>query len=395
MIKASPSYDDSQHEWAIGLTAATTGLSILRQLQGTGQKWLVCLNPFPVQGGGYDITKVTFRIRDATDIIDYGILIRRILAESTPTTRGNVFWVNRTVGQGPGGADSDIVTISHRTKFESSHEDGKDGYELDASAYQPVQYLDMTSAQQSASTRIESIEVCDQLCVVFGDGNVGAAPDSPDPALPVLLGEHLPAELDRPLSWWLAGIPGNRFRANTDTANDEITAGYQRYCNDTPGNGDICDMWDILLMFHQGAEDLKDGVLPSDADRNKLIADMLDKLNAILRDLFDGEIDPQTVRDRNNRALLITMPPYLPDVTDDTSPDMNKQAFVQWSESLLGLAGTWRMPLYNPYFLAVNEDDYLESQSYLFTDAGAEDVARGAAVAYQTNRIGGEGLGIY
>lgn len=378
--------------WIVLRSTKTTGDDVLQVdlSYGNSSAGQTVLDTLQVDMGATD--KVVFHgnsvnlngtTSEDDDIIDFAVLVR----SAEGTTRGNAFWVNRTVGQGPGGHDNDIVTISHRTKFEASHDDGKLGYELDANAFRPAEYLDVTSQDQTDSTAIISVELADALYVAFGDSNVGKQPGV-TPAAPQRLGAYFYMNLAQPLPWWVAGIPNDALATDVELDPDLfITAGYKRYCHPTPGEGDICDMWNMLLLVQIGGNDIQKSVLSSEDDRNRFVADMTNRLFAILSDCFANDDD------RSNRAILFGMPPYR-----DSSPAVepfNREAFIQWSEAVMGLAAAYRVSFYNPFYDVMNNWEFQNSDGVHYSDTGADAICAVAAVAYESNRFGGSGIDVY
>lgn len=400
----------------LAFASSTGGQGVLDTLRSNMNS-----SPHKIEFNGLGVDVLT---GEAGQTIDFGLLLHK---NEDGDAKGNVFWVNRSTGRGPGGDAKDIVTISHRTKYEYVNSgtdprgDGKIGYVLTGSASGAANNVEYLQNSAGGSSTLSQIEVCDQLCVLFGEGNLGKARAGGAPANVDLLGTHVPDDLELPLSWWLAAIPANKLTADTPATGSRITAGYQRFCNSTPGNGDICDMWNVLLVFQQGVDDL----VGCTADtRNATVGLLYDRLRGMMEQWFSFVTDGEAEYDRNNRVLLLGPPPYADQQYPPfypTTGNEETQGMIQWGEAMLGISSVWRVPLYFPFYAVVNKatnlpatnppnpqlfaliyNDYMERNTAtgqmsqnLYSSSGAAAISPLAVLAYQTNRIAGAATSLY
>ncbi len=109
------------------------------------------------------------------------------------------------------------------------------------------------------------------------------------------------------------------------------------------------------------------------------------------------------LNERNNRMFLFSMPPYRKTAGDVLQ--IHRQAFIQWSEAVLGVALSRRIPCYNTYYDVVNNDGYVATGGALgyqdpsdgvhYQPDGAKFICQAAARAFESNRIGGAGPVVY
>lgn len=237
--------------------------------------------------------------------------------------------------------------------------------------YTCPEYMVLTAG--GANDTIESVQVAARLAVYLGDSQVSR--DAPNrlyrlsTAIDGALGETIP--------WWQAAIPGNKLTLDTSGYH---TAAYQRFCNDTPGDGDLCDMPSILLAYcGLGGGDIA-SVVGSDEDaRNPLIAEMVQRVAGILSLLFAN------ANALDNRAFLLGSGP----LTQLTA--IEQLAVSQFNDALAGLAKSVRVPFFNPFNLVqANIATYLVSggvTDHHYTTTGATAVGTRAAAMYENNRI--------
>lgn len=286
-----------------------------------------------------------------------------LMVQHRPVTgKMDVFFQNRTTGQGPEGA-ADFVTISHACKNDAAG-DGSRGQEYTVGV---PEYLSL-----AGTAAVASIEVGWEPVVLFGDDQVSIADDR--------LGAHLPSAFTLPRIYWDASIGGNLL---TETVTSSHTAGYLRYKHGTPGGGDLCEMTSVLFCFAGfGLNDVTQ-IGTTEANRRVYASRVIQRTAEILSNL-----------DSTSGAIIIGLPPF--SLSGSASEDEAKTIQHQINPALAALAEAARCACYIPWDDMVATDTesdaiptfiaaYTGDAGLHYNSAGAAIVAAAAARAYEAN----------
>jgi len=324
-----------------------------------------------VTSSGNDATQTTLALdMGATDQVTFGAANVSLAAagaeagdtfdllyEQRADNKADVFYVNKTSGQG-GQGDSDIATISHACKNASAR----------AAEYS------VTSGdwlRLSGTATVSALEVGWQPLVILGDSQCSRTSSR--------LGTHLPTAFTHDRIWWQAWIAGN---ALCNTSVGGSTAGYLRYKSASAGYGDLCEMTTPLFVYGgMGLNDISGLVNDLEANRNGAVSLITTRLAEIIDDL----------QDRSVPSLIIGLPPY----SSGTASAADAAAIRDQLNGVLeGAATASRCAFVNPWYEVVEAGTELESiptfdATYTedggthYNSAGAQLVAILAAAAVE------------
>jgi hypothetical protein len=293
-----------------------------------------------------------------------------LLYEQRADGKADLFYLNKTTGQGPLGAD-DFATISHAVKHESTR-----GYEYTIAT---PDYLKITG-----TAAVAAIQVGWEPIVIFGDSQCSRNGEV-NISSSYRLGSHLPTAFTHDRIYWMACIAGSLLTANNGTSH---TAAYLRYKSATPGQGDLCEMTTPLFIIGGiGINDISVVVGSTEANRNKIIGLLATRFSEILDDLQDRAIP----------TLIIGLPPY--SKSGDADEAEAQCVKNQINPMLEGLAIGVRAAYLNPWWDVVEQSTandavptflagYTEDGLHYDT-VGAAYVAGLAATALESGVVGG------
>lgn len=281
----------------------------------------------------------------------------------------DLFYTNITTAQGPEKAGGfDFATFCHGTKNAGTR---ATPYAVTAPPNQI--YLSGTAA-------VASIEIGWEPIILFGDSQASyQASTGP-------LAVAMPNAFEYPRIYWPSGVPGGRISA---TVTNNHTSGIQRYKNDTPGLGDICDMRGTLFCWCGfGVNDSAIITASSPADEISRINVAMQVAGAIQTILTD-------VATNGHKMLIIGLPPY----SHPVNATARKAQYIknQFNPMLEGLAMAARASYFNPWYIMCAGDQAADIPTFAsaftqdgthYSDAGAAIVAPAAARAYQGSFIG-------
>lgn len=299
---------------------------------------------------------------EAGDTID-------MLAEFRASSKADLFWTNRTTGQGPEGV-GDFATFSHKVRATTTR---AAEYSIDKPAY----------LKNTGTAAVAAIQVGWEPLVLFGDSQL-SIPSS-------RLGFHLPTAFTHPRIFWESWISGNTMTDGVGGGSQ--SPGYLRYKSTTAGNGDLCEMKGCVFVFGGfGVNDLS-GIGTTEANRNKIVALLATRYCEILDDLQDRAIP----------TLIIGLPPY--STATNASEQEAQTIKTQFNPLLEGLAIGVRAAYCNPWHAMVQGGtaaDAVPTFLYEYTfegneatkglhynTTGAAIVASMAARALETGIVGG------
>jgi hypothetical protein len=280
-------------------------------------------------------------------------------------TKWDLFYQNRTSGQGPAGADTDLATISHCVAY-SGTRGSASWYDF---TNQPV-YLNMTG-----TATVATIEVGYEPLVLFGDSQVSLADHR--------YAEHLPGAFTYPRIYWLAALGGGSLITSLA---GHSTAGYLRYKSTTPGQGDLCEMTGVVFVFcGYGVNDFT-AYADTDVERNGRVMEWIQRAAEIICDLQVNA----------NQCFIIALPPYSAVTANVHMAQCIKN---QFNVALEGLAIGSRSPFLNPWWdmvvqSAANDDVPTFNTTYCtdtvhYNTVGAAAVSALAVKAFESNSVGG------
>lgn len=331
---------------------------------------------------------------EAGDTFDIAVYVRPPVSGLTDS-RSNMFWHNRTTGQGPT-SSSDWLDISHAAKSTTTRyaaepsNSGYTGYTHDGAALRPVEFL-----RVAGTGTITRCKVGYRMIVGGIASNMGT-------------GSYTPQRLGSGIKNYINPLLPNAsddLYFNTARPNQPLLRGqtglcqpyYTRFKNSTPGAGDVTDMlWNALFIFGDaGGNDLKaDGGTTGDVgttnattgistvgQRDQRCAELVWKMAEMVADIkYNGN-------ERNNEVLIVGMAPYHdPSLT----PGIQDDAFKQWTQGMEGVAAASRSFFYNPFTLVENNlATYQESDGVHYTEPeGGTAVALAALAARSLNKSG-------
>lgn len=325
--------------------------------------------------------------------------LRDLWAQFRPsgaTTRGNLIYVCRNRGQGAQGTN-DPVHFSHAAKSTASRytagaNSGQTGYQLDAGAVRPIEFLRLSHT--GTAPTVVSISVIAKLVILFGDSMMGSAGMNFNSGTNT--GGRLGLSIIEELGLGDAHV--NAGRANCALARgvtSTCTAGFLRY-NNTPGAGDIADFWGAILFVHFGGNDLKadggatglpltvastSGLPANTAAIKARVCELAWMVSEILADWFVRN------NERDNEAVLISLPPYNDPGQTEAVHD---EAFRRWGYALQGLAAAFRVPFCDQRPI-VEADTASRQESdgvHLTYPTGSAAVARAVIGAWRSSASG-------
>ena len=273
---------------------------------------------------------------EASDSFDFYFYMK-------PSTKSiDWFYANRTTGQGPEGS-RDLAIISHTSKRFAER-----GGTLPTMARMPSQ---VSISATGGSSNVERLYVCRKPVVILGDSQ------SIDHV--ARIGGQLPSDFIHDRVGISAAISGNRI---SETAVGAHTRGDKRYCSDTPGLGDICDMRDIILAItNYAANDLPNG---------QTVDQIVDAHEAIITDAIG----------HGNEVILLGITP-LADFHADVSDNFTRTLL---NNRLQDLATANGIAWFNPYDgVLANQATYLDSGGLHLNQAGSGFVASQLVLAYE------------
>jgi len=282
--------------------------------------------------------------------------------------RLDVYYKNKTAGQGPEGAD-DIVTISHAVKAAATRDEVQpsDTY---------ISWLHLTG-----TATVESVEVGWEPVVMLGDAQVSIGDDR--------IGKHLPIAFEHPRIYWDASIADNAIVAGVGGGHS--TPAYLRYKHGTPGEGDLYEMRGaVVAVCAMGLVDI-DGIA-SDVEANVKVLAMLDGVAEILA----------ASQDNGNTPLVIGLPPYN---KAPAAEEHEAQAIVRFNRGLEGVCVSARCAFYDCWPDMIESstrndgipafDVRYSADGELLNSAGAEVVASRAAAVLERGVAGGDSAPLY
>jgi hypothetical protein len=299
----------------------------------------------------------------------FHLAIQCVNKTSTGDT-ADLFYTNITTPQGPEKAGGfDFATFCHGTK-----NGGTRATPYSTSPATPNQiYL-------SGTATVASIEIGWEPVIVFGDSQAkyDAATGS--------LGAAIPDAFEYPRIYWPAGVGGGRISA-TVVANH--TSGVQRYKNDTPGLGDICDMRGVLFCWAGF------GVNDSAIITASSPADEISRINVAMQVAGSIQTIFTDIVTNGNKLLVISLPPY----SHAVNATERKAQYIknQFNPMIEGLAMAARASYYNPWWVMCGGNHYGDIPIFAdvytidgthYNAVGAAIVATLAARAYEASFIG-------
>lgn len=199
------------------------------------------------------------------------------IALAFSTTDVNLFYMNKSIGQG-GESTGDIATFSHAAKNTGSR-----------STHYALSSTGPFGFNVSRNGSVDSIEIGAEMFVIWGDSQATLTSTND-------LGYHIKRQFSA--ICWDAAIPGNSI---TRTSTGNHTAGYLRYKSTTPGNGDLCDMRDMVFIDAGfGLNDIARINSSGEAFRDYVVGDIGYRLIEVFAD----------VKANGNQGMLIGLPPY-------------------------------------------------------------------------------------
>jgi hypothetical protein len=278
------------------------------------------------------------------------------------TLKADLFYQNRTTGQGETGDAADLLTISHGVK--------KNAARGAASAYTVTgnpQWLAL-----SGIATVTEIEVGWEPLVLFGDSQS---------LLFTSYTVTLPNSFTQPRMYFHAGIGGGYLTQSLGT----VTAGYLRYKGTTTPYGSLCEMTGVVFVFcGYGLNDLGKATA---ATRNGIVMEWGWRAAEILHDL----------QDRSVAALIVGIPPYKVAVGSDIH---DAHAIKdQFNPMLEGLAIGCRCAYLNPWWDCVvsgteNDDVPAANPTYInstghWEEAGITMICPKIVQSFESNVVGG------
>jgi len=303
-----------------------------------------------------------FSISEESDTFDVGINIR------PTTTKADVFWINKTTGQGSQSSNAstyrlkDIVTRGHKASAGTRN----------ATAYTctlPPAWLSI-----SGTATIDKIQVGLKPLVLLGDSQLGTKAGTADPATTTRLGAALPTAFTFDRLAWNNSISGGALSAD---GTGICEAMWRKFVNDTPGQGDLCEMSGIVLVMPLGVNDiaLAVGNPGTDLERNHVIGEMSWRAGQILHYLYQGAASGGTGDGRH--AIIVGLPQW-------PGGNANEQAAVaNWNAVLWGMAVGCRASYFAPYSLGAG---VIDVDDLHYSTAGATTVAAKVAARYESGR---------
>jgi hypothetical protein len=276
---------------------------------------------------------------------------------------GNLFYQNRTVGQGGQGA-ADITTISHRARNTGTRAGNY------TSLFASWRFMSITGGGT-----VGLVEVGWEPIVIFGDSMS---------TFSGRLGQYLPPAFTFPRISWRASISGN---ALTQTSPGNHTAGHLRYQSTVPGTGDLVDLRDVLFcvaMF--GLNDIsRIGVNPA------LVPTVTDDYFARLEAVIDS------LKTNGNRPFVIGLAPYHQIVNASVQ---EAQAIKSWIGQAADLAEEKRVSWITPWWDLVDQSTWENNIPLIkseYTDDGgthinipaSQLVSALAVIAFESGIVGG------
>lgn len=289
------------------------------------------------------------------DTFDHGINVRG-------DGKMDLFYKNTQTGQGALG-DADFCTISHA-----------------CAAGTPTRGAEYTIAKPwslkfSGTATVAKVQIGWDPLLMLGDSQ------SIDNA--ARLGGNLPTAFTYDRMQWNEGLSGGGVTFNTDTQ----TSLLQRYINDTPGLGDLCEMQGMVVVWAgAGVNDISQYVGTDATKRNPTVANILRVASTIA----------WKASDRGNAVLIIGLPPYSDPVNAGT--EEAKAIQHQLNTGLEGIACGVRGAYVNPWYALVSGSQaadiptanptYIEDGLH-YLAPGASLVSAKAASAVEQGIVGG------
>lgn len=230
------------------------------------------------------------------------------------STTLNCFWVNRTIGQG-GESTADKATFSHAAKATGNR----------STHYNMASTTSLFFWLTFDATTFSSIEIGSEMAVVLGDSQSVLGNGT--------LGDKFIDAFNT--IGWDGSISGNRF---SQTAIGSHKAAYLRYQSTAAGNGDICDMRDVLLFdAGMGLNDVSAMVSTNENKRDWTVSEIGRRLFEVFGD----------AKNNGNQGFILGLPPY--SSTVNASMEENRAIRDQLNPAKEAIAIGCRCAFANPY----------------------------------------------
>ena len=277
----------------------------------------------------------------------------------------NMFYMNRTTGQGAEGA-GDLITISHAAKNDAAGVGSRNQVYTISRPY---------SLKITGTATIETLQVGVEPLVIMGDSQAVNTTNK--------LGYYLPDAFTYPRMAWHAAVSGSTV---VELNPGLLTPLTQIYKNDTNGLGDLCEMFDsVFIVAGAGINDLND-ISTTETSRNNVVLGVLEGIAGILEDIASNQ----------GQSIIIGLPPYS---KAGATEQIAKAIQHQYNPGLEGLAVAMRCAYVNPWWamlsgasgiaIPVFNASYTSDAGLHYGSAGAPIVANKAAEAYETQMVGG------